>query len=72
MEKFLEKSSLSVENFSDCEKLTFLTAEKIIDLKILKTNANIEIMKRYSLNLEQKLSSLVIFAVDKINIIFSR
>ena len=29
-------------------------------------------MKRYSLNLEQKLSSLVTFVVDKISIIFSR
>ena len=72
VEKFLEKSSLYVEKLCDCEKLTFLTAEKIIDLKILKANANIEIMKRYSLNLEQKLSSLVTFVVDKISIIFSR
>ena len=43
-----------------------------IDLIILKTNANVETIKTYILNLEEKLSSLTFFAVDKINIICSR
>ena len=36
----------------------FLTAEKIIGLITFKANANVEIVKTYILNLEQKLSSL--------------
>ena len=35
-------TSLTVEKLLDCEKLTFLAAEKIICLIILKVNANIE------------------------------
>ena len=60
--------SLTVEKFLDCGKIAFLTAEKIV----LKANANVETIKTYILNLEQKLSSLAFFAVDKISIIFSR
>ena len=66
-EKFLDCG-----NFFDCGKVTFLTAEKIIGLIILKANRNIEIIKTYILNLQQKLSSVTFFVVDKINIIFSR
>ena len=49
------------ENFIDSGKLTFFTAEKIIDLIILKANAIVETIKAYILNLEQKLSSLAFF-----------
>ena len=52
--------------------MTFLTAEKIVGLVILKTIASVEIVKRNILSLKQKLSSLTFFAVDIINIIFSR
>ena len=68
---------MTIEKFLDCRKvswlckLTFLTAEKIIDLIILKTNANVETIKTDILNLEQKLSSFAFFTVDKINIIFN-
>ena len=48
----------------DCGKSTFLTAEKMI----FKVNANVETIKTYILNLEQKLNSL---AADKISIIYS-
>ena len=33
--------------FFDCGKLAFLTAEKMIVLVILKTNASVEIIKTY-------------------------
>ena len=69
---WLWKNSLTVEKFFDYGKLTFFTVKKIIGLIILKTNANVEIINRYILNLEQKLSSLAFFVVDKINIISSR
>ena len=36
------KISLTVENFLDLGKLTFMNAEKIIGLMLLKNNANIE------------------------------
>ena len=49
----------------------FLTAEKIIGLIILKTNADVEAIKIFFLSLEQKLKSLAFFAVDKIDIILS-
>ena len=52
-------------------KKSFLTAEKIISLIILKTNASVETIKTYFLSLKQKLNSLAFFAVDKINIIFT-
>ena len=64
--------SWTVQKFLDCVKLTFLTAQKIISVIILKTNANVKTIKTYILNLEQKLSSHFFFMVDKINIIFSR
>ena len=48
-------NSLILENFLYCGKLTFLTAEKVIGLTIL--------------SLEQKLSSLAFFAIDKFSII---
>ena len=59
-----------VENFLNCGKLPFLAAEKIIGLIILKTNTNAETIKTYIFNLEQKLSSLAFFVVDKISFIF--
>ena len=59
---------LKLKKFLDCGKLTFLTTEKII----LKENSNVSTIKTYILNLEQKLSSLVFFVVDKVNIVFSR
>ena len=49
-----------------------MTAEKIIGLKILKTNASVESINTYLLSLEQKRSLLAYFEVDKINIIFSQ
>ena len=61
---------MTVEKFIGSGKVTSLAAEKIIGLIILKANTNIEIIKTYILNLEQKLSSVAFFAVDKINIIF--
>ena len=61
-----------MEKFLDCGKFTFLNAEKIIDLMILKTNANVETIKTSILNVEEKLSLLAFFAVDKISILFSR
>ena len=64
--------SWTVQKFLDYVKLTFLTAQKIISVIILKTNANVKTIKTYILNLEQKLSSHFFFMVDKINIIFSR
>ena len=62
---------MTVENFLDCGKLTFLSAEKIIGLIILKTNTNVETIKTYILNLEQNVILLVFFIIDKINIISS-
>ena len=59
---------LKLKKFLGCGKLTFLTAEKII----LKVNANVETIKTHILNLEQKISLIAFFAVDKISIIFSR
>ena len=47
-----------MENFFDCGKLTFLTAEKIIGLVILEANVNVETIKAYILNLEQKIIHL--------------
>ena len=44
----LQKTSLIAENFLDQGGLTFLTAEKIIDLKILETNACVETIKTFS------------------------
>ena len=61
-----------MEKFLDCGKFTFLNAKKIIDLMILKTNANVETIKTSILNVEEKLSLLAFFAVDKISILFSR
>ena len=58
--------------FFDCGKRNCLVAEKITGLLNLKTNADVETIKTYILNPEQKLSSLVFFAVNKISIIFSR
>ena len=52
----VEKKFLTVENFLDCGKVTFLTAEKIIGLIISKVNINVEIIKTYIMNVEQKLS----------------
>ena len=69
---WLWKTSLIGEIFFDCGKLTFLVAEKITVLLILKTNADVKTIKTYVLNPEQKLSLLVFFAVNKISIIFSR
>ena len=63
MAKFLDEG-----NILDCGKIAFLTAEKII----LKTKANVEMIKTNILSLEQKLSSLVFLVVHKINTIFSR
>ena len=37
----------------------------------MKAHANVEAIKKYILNLEQKLISLAFFVVDKINIIYS-
>ena len=62
---------MTVEYFLDCGKLTFLSAEKIIGLIILKTNTNVETIKTYILNLEQNVILLVFFIIDKINIISS-
>ena len=63
VEKFLDrgKNFLTVENFLVQEKLTFLTAEKIIGLIILKTNTSVENINTYLLSLEQKLKSLAFF-----------
>ena len=47
--------------FFYCEKLTFLTAEKIMRLIILKANDNVETINTYILNLGQKLSSSAYF-----------
>ena len=47
-----------MEKFLDCGKLTFLTAEKIIGLVILEANVNVETIKAYILNLEQKINHL--------------
>ena len=55
------KSSLIVKTY-------FFDYTKIIDLKILEANANVKTIKTYILNLGQKLSSLTVFVVDKINI----
>ena len=55
------KKFLTVENFLVQEKLTFLTAEKIIGLIILKTNTSVENINTYLLSLEQKLKSLAFF-----------
>ena len=63
---------MTVEKFFDCGKFTFLNAEKIIDLIILETNANGETIKTSILNVEEKLSLLAFFAVDKICVLFSR
>ena len=60
------------ENFIDCEKRAFLTAEKIIDLTILKVNSSAETIKTCILSLEQKFSLLAFSGVDKINTILSR
>ena len=49
-----------MEKFLDRGKLTFLTAEKIIGLITLKVNADVETMKTYILNLEQKPRSLAL------------
>ena len=49
-----------------------MTAEKIVNLIILKANARVETMKTYILSLEQKLSLLTFFAEDKISPIFSK
>ena len=57
-----------MEEFFDCEKLTFLTTEKTVSLMTLKANANAETIKTYILNLEQKFSSLTFSGVGKINI----
>ena len=76
------ESYLIKENFLECRKFlwsrknlcllkNFLTAEKIIGLIILKTNADVEAIKIFFLSLEQKLKSLAFFAVDKIDIILS-
>ena len=43
-----------------------------MDLIILKRNASVETIKTYLLNLEQKRSLLVYFAVDETDIIFSQ
>ena len=73
MENLIDrKISLIVENFLDCGKLTFLTAEKVIGVIILKTNANVETIKTYILNIEQKLSSVAFFVADKVSTIFLR
>ena len=61
------KGFLNVKKFFDCENLLF-DYTKIIDLKILEANANVKTIKTYILNLGQKLSSLTVFVVDKINI----
>ena len=61
-----------MEKFLDCGKFAFLNAEKMIDLIILKTNANVETIKTSILNVEEKHSLLAFFAVDKISILFSR
>ena len=47
-----------MEKFLDCGKFTFLTAEKIIGLVILEANVNVETIKAYILNLEQKIIHL--------------
>ena len=57
----MSKSSLIVKTY-------FFDYTKIIDLKILEANANVKTIKTYILNLGQKLSSLTVFVVDKINI----
>ena len=80
MEKLLDcgkvsclwKSSLTVKKCLDQGKITFMTAEKIVNLIILKANARVETMKTYILSLEQKLSLLTFFAEDKISPIFSK
>ena len=61
---WLCKISLIMENFLDSRKLTFLIAKS-------RSN-NFEAYKTCILNVEKKLSLLVLFTVDKINIIFSR
>ena len=60
------------ENLFDFGKLTFFTEEKIVGLIILKINANIETIKTYVLNLQQKLVYLAFFNEDKTNITLSR
>ena len=49
-----------------------MTAEKIVNLIILKANARVETMKIYIFSLEQTLSLLTFFAVEKISPIFSK
>ena len=80
MEKLLDcgkvscpwKSSLTVKKYLDQGKITFMTAEKIVNLIILKANARVETMKIYIFSLEQTLSLLTFFAVEKISPIFSK
>ena len=67
----IKEISLTMKKFLDQRKFSWLQ-EKKIGLIILKTNVTIETIKTYILSLEQKLSSLTFFAIDKINIIFSR
>ena len=68
---WLRKVFFTVENFLDCGKFIFLTAEKILGLKILKTSASVKTIKTYLLILKQKLILLAFFAVNEINIIFT-
>ena len=46
---------MTLENALDRGKFTFLAAEKIIGLIILKTNASVETIKTCFLNIKQKL-----------------
>ena len=48
-----------MEKFLDQGKFTFLNAEKIMGLIILKENAGVESIKTYILSLENKLSVFV-------------
>ena len=79
------KIFLTVENFLRCgnypwsrkislikENLLSWLQKNIMDLIILKRNASVETIKTYLLNLEQKRSLLVYFAVDETDIIFSQ
>lgn len=61
----LWKTSLLVENFYGCGKFTFLNAERIIGLIILKTNTSVETIHRAE-------TCLLIFVVNEINIMFTR
>ena len=66
------KKFLDQRNFPWLSKTYFLDCRKKTALVILKRIASTDTIKAFILSLEQGLSSFTFFAVNKINIIFSR